>query len=350
MHGGDVYRNKVKYDFSVNVNPNGMPLEVQKTLIKAVSYAEKYPDINNEELINTTAKTLNISADRIIFGNGASELIMAVCNSLKPQKVMMTAPSFLGYEIAVKKTLQDSHIIYNYLEESSQYQLTEGILKQIEKEKPELLFLTNPNNPNGLLIDKKLLIEIINLCENLGITVLVDECFLPLTGQDKDRSLINKTNTYSKLIILRAFTKTFAMAGVRLGYAVCGSLATKKMLENQLPEWNLSIFAQIAGIEALNHTDYINESVQYIKKEKTYLIQNLTNLGLKVYPSDANYILFKSNTPELKDKLLEEGILIRDCSDYKGLDKGSYRIAIRNHQENIEFTNVIENIINTSLC
>ncbi len=335
MHGGDIYRNKVEYDFSVNTNPLGMPEAVKKELCDAVYDAEKYPDPVHEELINKTSRVIKVPGERIVYGNGASDLIMALIHAFDPKKIMITAPSFTGYKNAIQNALPDCNMVYYRLFEKDDFKINEDIAEAIKSEGPEMLFLTNPNNPNGRLIDKKVLGAVLDVCESLGIAVVIDECFMPLTGMEQERSLIYTIDKYKFLIVLRAFTKTFAMAGVRLGYAVFGSTKMADKVRKHLSEWNLSVFAQRAGIKALESTGYIDRSVNYIQREREFLIENLEQSGIKTYTSNANYILFKCSILDLKERLLERGMLIRDCLDYEGLGEGFFRIAVRMHEENI---------------
>lgn len=334
MHGGDIYRNNIQFDFSVNINPMGVPQEVQWVLTEAALHANKYPDIIHERLIMDTADIYSVAEDQIVYGNGASEIIMAICHGLQPKKAMLVAPGFLGYSNCLMGACPKCQIVYHYLQEDNDFQLHHNIVEQILVEKPQVLFLTNPNNPNGALIDKELLDDIIEAASTVNTTVIVDECFLPLTGHEKEMSLIYKLDKYSNVIILRAFTKTFAIPGVRVGYAICSKKAQADLLKKQLPEWNLSIFAQMAGAECLKHFDYIDEAVKLIRWERDFLQDELKKLSLKTFSSDANYILFKSKNYDLAKELLEYKIMIRDCSDYVGLDKGFYRIAVKQHNEN----------------
>lgn len=344
MHGGDIYRNNIHFDFSVNINPLGVPSEVQWVLTEAALHANKYPDIFHEQLAKDTAAIFDLLETEVVFGNGASELIMAICHTFTPKKAMLLAPSFSGYEHCIIGAAPDCNIIYYYLREEDDFAVKEDLLDKIKDEKPNILFLTTPNNPNGLLIEKTLLDEIISLCEKQGTVVVVDECFLTLTGKEKELSLAYNIRNYKNVIVLRAFTKTFAIPGVRIGYAICRhSLADA--IKMHLPEWNLSIFAQMAGAECLKHQDYISESVRIINDGRTDLSSGLKDLGFKVYPSDSNYILFKSDITDLKEKLLEFNILIRDCSDFKGLTKGFYRVAIKQHNENEGLLSAIESIV-----
>ncbi len=334
MHGGDIYRNSIQFDFSVNLNPLGVPPEVQWVLTEAGLHANKYPDLLHERLLAETSKIFSAPNDTIVYGNGASEIIMAICHGINPSKVMLTAPSFLGYSNCIKSALPKCKIIYNNLLEENDFAVYHNIIEQIVVEKPKLLFLTNPNNPNGLLVDKDLMEDIVNTCEKCGTILVVDECFLPLTGLDRQLSLAYSMKHRKSLIVLRAFTKTFAIPGVRVGYAICSKPSIAEAIRNHLPEWNISIFGQMAAAECLKHLEYVDEAAKIINDERKFLTDKLSGLGFKAYPSDANFILFKAKSEDLHLRLLEYSILIRDCSDYDGLGHGFYRIAIKLHNEN----------------
>ncbi len=346
MHGGDIYRNSIHFDFSVNINPLGVPSEVQWVLTEAALHANKYPDILHENLIEDTAKVFDCLNDAIVYGNGASELIMAICHAINPKKAMLVQPCFLGYEYGIKGAAPNCKLIYHNLIEENSFALKEDILDAIEQEKPNVLFLTNPNNPNGLLIEKDLMEKIIEACDNAGTTLVVDECFIALTNREKELSLAYNIRSYKSVIVLRAFTKSFAIPGVRIGYCICSKSTMAEKIKAHLPEWNLSIFAQMAGVECLKHLDFVEEAVELIQEERSFLTEDLTRLGFKVFPSDANYVLFKSSDHELAKKLLEYSILIRDCDDYNGLGKGFYRIAVKKHNENEGLLSALEDIVN----
>lgn len=346
MHGGDVYRNNIHFDFSVNLNPLGVPSEVQWVLTEAALHANKYPDILHEELIKSTSEIFDLLEDYIVYGNGASEIIMAICHNLMPKSAMLVSPCFLGYEHCILGAAPHCEIIYHRLKEEDDFTLNEDILDSIMENKPKLLFLTNPNNPNGKLIEADLLEKIVDCCEKAGTILVLDECFLPLTGREKELSLAYKIRSYKSVIVVRAFTKTFAIPGVRLGYAICSKKLYVEGIKNHLPEWNLSIFAQMAGAECLKHMDYIREAVELINEERAYLTKELKELGLKVFSSDANFIMLKAKQDDLMKKLLDYGILIRDCSDYEGLGHGFYRVAIKQHNENSGLVSALESTLN----
>lgn len=354
MHGGNIYGNRIEYDFSVNLNPSGPPDAVRDALVKALNHVEEYPDPEYRELRRALANYWRLAEEQLVLGNGASELIPGIIRALAPKTCMVTAPCYSGYETALKAAAPSCRIHRIFLREEDDFTLPENICQEIARVKPNLLILTNPNNPNGKRISANRLREIDGACRGAGTVLLMDECFLALSGGDVD-SLIHCIRSEAlpairigeeglpPTVVLRAFTKTFAIPGVRLGYAVCsGSLAAR--IRRELPEWNLSVFAQYAGLAALEPSGYMAASVEMIAQEREYLTAELKKLGLRVFPSDANYILFQSRDRELHRKLLDKGILIRDCRDYHGLTAGLYRAAVRTRRENTALLRCLRNI------
>lgn len=354
MHGGNIYGNEIEYDFSVNLNPLGPPDAVREALAEALNHVEEYPDPEYRELRRALANYRQLAEEQLVLGNGASELIPGIIRALAPKTCMLTAPCYSGYETALKAAAPSCRIHRIFLREEDDFTLPENICQEIARVKPDLLILTNPNNPNGKRISANRLREIAGACRTAGTVLLMDECFLALSGGDED-SLIHRIGEEGlpPTVVLRAFTKTFAIPGVRLGYAVCsGSLAAR--IQRELPEWNLSVFAQYAGLAALETaapetvppgtSGYMAASVEMIAQEREYLTAELKKLGLRVFPSDANYILFQSRDRELHRKLLDKGILIRDCRDYHGLTAGFYRAAVRTRRENTALLRCLRNI------
>lgn len=354
MHGGNIYGNEIEYDFSVNLNPLGPPDAVREALAAALNHVEEYPDPEYRELRRALANYRRLAEEQFVLGNGASELIPGIIRALAPKTCMVTAPCYSGYETALNAAAPSCRIHRIPLRAEDDFTLPENICQEIARVKPNLLILTNPNNPNGKRISANRLREIADACRTAGTVLLVDECFLALSGGDED-SLIHRIGEEGlpPTVVLRAFTKTFAIPGVRLGYAVCsGSLAAR--IQRELPEWNLSVFAQYAGLAALEAaapetvppgtSGYMAASVEMIAQEREYLTAELKKLGLRVFPSDANYILFQSRDRELHRKLLDKGILIRDCRDYHGLTAGFYRAAVRTRRENTALLRCLRNI------
>ena len=334
MHGGDIYRNidrsRISLDFSVNVNPLGLPEKVRRALHDAVEDSQRYPDLRVEELRRALGRMAGIDDEDILCGNGASELFMAVIHGLRPEKVLIPTPSFYGYERAAMAGMGE--VRYYTMEREQNFCLTESFLQELSAD-TGLLFLANPNNPVGNLIHAKLLEEILKICMERGIVVVLDECFMDFYDPHDSRSFLRRIYEFTNLIVVRAFTKIYAMPGVRLGYLACADRRLRDRILAQLPEWNVSAFAQRAGIAAAEETGYKEKTVRLIVEERAYLMEELQNIGMSVYPSDVNFLLFHS-PKDLWEGMLKRGILIRDCSDFRGLSKGFYRICVRQREDN----------------
>ena len=351
VHGGDKYgllgpaNFQIKIiDYSANTNPLGMPINVKKAAAEALEFSDSYPDpfcrkltlaIANRESKNAACK---IEKDWIVCGNGAADLIFRTIYGLDLKRVLIPAPTFSEYEDALSE--KNVEIEYYYLKEENNFQFQEDILDffngNIEydnEKKIDGIFLCNPNNPVGNLIDQNLLEKIVKKACDKNIFIFLDECFLELTGLCNERSLVGKLKDYDNLIIFKAFTKTYAMAGLRLGYLLTSNQSVADKIFNIGQPWSVSTPAQAAGIAAMTEDAYIEKSVEYIKNERIKLVQALENAGFKVYPGFANYIFFRGDK-EFIEEMKKSGILVRDCSNYKGLIDGYMRIAVRNEQEN----------------
>ena len=328
IHGGDIYRNRVNHDFSINVNPLGMPDAVKTVLYRAVEQCDVYPDREAEKLKNAVSGFLAVPKEYLLFGNGASELFMAVVHGINPQKTVIPVPSFYGYEYVAKAA--ESEILFYETKEENCFCVTEE-LTSVLTEDVELLFLTNPNNPNGGLVDKKLIKALLRHCKEKGIYVVLDESFIAFSGDGF--SMLSEIEEFDNLLLVGSFTKIFSIPGVRLGYLVCKNHQLHARIGRQLPEWNLSCFAQEAGCICAEQTEFIRQTEQYIAKERRFLEEGLREKGFVVFPSKTNFILFYSQEP-LYERLLEKGILIRDCSNFRGLRQGFYRIAVKSREEN----------------
>ena len=394
MHGGDVYRNNVKYDFSISVNPLGMPQAVKEAALAAVSDAEKYPDIRCESLRRTISDKFGCAPETVVCGNGASELISAflrmACQPYATNaanlmnaaastesggagivpRLLLLAPCFTGYEAAFRAVgeqfgaacdfsdYRDSLKFFPLLEKNNfsfTREMLPAFLEKLRTTKPAACIVTNPNNPNGKLVERAVLEEIASECEKTGTWLLIDECFMELTGKAGEYSFIPLLSRYKSVIVLRAFTKTFAIPGLRLGYCVTSCAETAAALRKQLPEWNVSAPAQAAGVAAVHEDAYLKEAVRLICEERQFLAMELKKLGFTVFPSDANFLLFRvdsrangadccSSEGSLFDALLEDGILIRDCRDFAGLGEGFYRIAVRKHADNVALVASLQQI------
>ena len=341
MHGGDIYDKEIDYDFSVSLNPLGPPKELMHALSKAGINAANYPDISSTRLRERLSEIIKCDQKYITMTAGASEAFMSIVHALRPEKGLVVSPSFYGYEHALRANDAD---IIRICEDQL---FEEGIPSGLKEYNADIIFIGNPNNPTGRMIEKDKLIEMIEAFEKAGSVTVIDECFLPLSDGDDESltDIINKSIT-DKLIIVRSFTKTFAIPGLRLGYMLCSSEDMNSRLRSNLPEWNISVPAQVAGLAVLDEEDcreWIYRSKEYILKEREYLREGLKRLGFEVIKSKAPFLLFKGREG-LKDELIKQGILIRDCSDFDGLMEGCYRTGIRKHEDNKAFLDILGKI------
>ena len=350
-HGGNIYDCLLDtktpiLDFSANINPMGLPEQIKQAVINSLTVCAHYPDPYCRELTAALSDHYHINREHIICGNGAADLITRFALAQKPKNALLLAPTFSEYEHAL--TLVDCTITYLNLQAETDFSLTTELFyeEMLSALTPNLdvLFLCNPNNPTGQVIPTNLLKKILNVCKQYHITLFLDECFLPFVTDNSTQSLLPECAAYSNLFLLRAFTKQYAMAGIRLGFGVCSNKILLQQMFHCGQPWSVSIPAQHAGIAALQCNDYWAQSLTLIDTERAFLIQELKKRNMNIIPSKANYILFYSSIP-LEQKLKEYNILIRNCENYRGLTKGYYRIAVRTHNENAILLHAIDRIL-----
>ena len=349
VHGGDIYRNNVTLDFSVNLNPEPAPEEIMTAALRGLELMHNYPDPLQEELRAAIGGMTGAAAEDVVCGCGASELMMATVHAVRPKKALITSPCYAGYGYALRAA--NAEVAEYMLKEEADFALDAGFADCITED-TDIVFIANPNNPNGRLIEPEVLERIKRKCAETGTVLVIDECFLQLTERYAE-----KPDTSDGAVHLRAFTKTFAIPGIRMGYMVCGDRKLTDAVRKHLPEWNISAIAERIGIAAakvISGTGYLEKSNAAIARERSYLEKGLRELGIKVYPSDTNYLLLRQEElgdrmPEsergldgkmpgsgswLYDRLLEKGILVRRCANYSGLDESYIRIAVRRHEDN----------------
>lgn len=329
LHGGDVYDGEIQLDFSANTNPYGTPQGVLDAITAALPRVHQYPDPYCRELVKTISEFESAPKDWILCGSGAAELIYSYCEALRPGRAMELAPTFSEYSLALERV--GCQVERYSLKKENYFSLTEDFLPALERSRPDVLFLCNPNNPTGQVIGLPLLEKILDVCEEQGTCLFVDECFLDLS--DDGVSLKSHLGEHPNLFILKAFTKSYGMAGVRLGYCLCAQGQLLEEMSHTVQPWNVSTLAQSAGVAALHERAFLQRTRALIPVERQWLQSQLEALGFWVCPSKANYLLFQGSQ-DLWEQLRKQGIAIRSCGNYHGLGTGWYRIAVRLHGEN----------------
>ncbi len=339
-HGGDIYGGGTVLDFSANTNPLGTPEGVCEAVRSALPDIHRYPDPYCRALREAIACDEGVPEEYILCGNGAADLIYAYADAVHPKRAAELAPTFAEYSLALARN--GGAMARCMLPEANDFAPDEGILAFLRETKPEVFFLCTPNNPTGRLVGSELLREILAVCDALGTRLFLDECFLDLT--DGGEGAKPYLAAHPNLFILKAFTKSHGMAGLRLGYGLSADASLLHAMSEAVPPWNVSSLAQAAGVAALRETEFLERTRALIRTERPFLAEGLTSLGCRVVPSDANFLLF-SAAPGLDRALREKGILIRNCENYFGLAPGWYRIAVRTHEENEALLRAIAEVL-----
>lgn len=354
-HGGDIYTNNVTMDYSANINPLGLPQGVKEAVYKAADECACYPDSQSMKLRKELSGFHGVPMEYIICGNGAADLIFQIVQALKPKNALLIAPSFLEYEQALKAS--SCNVVHFALREEYGFQLNEKELKNwLEKSGVDfqMLFLCNPNNPTGFGVNKEVMAEILEYCRDHGIFCVVDECFNEFLQEPEQFSVLDLIGCggYENVFLLKAFTKLYAMAGLRLGYGICSQKEVLDQMNLIRQPWSVSSIAQAAGEAALKERSYVEKTRQLISCEREYLKSALSDLGFQVFDSMANYIFFKDLRPKaltleklLYKQLLNRKVLIRSCSNYRGLDHTYYRICVKQRKENEAFLSILKSIV-----
>lgn len=364
FHGGNIYKifrekniDKI-LDYSSNINPYGLPENLKKEIFEKLFVLERYPDPDYIELREKIAEKNNLNIENIIVGNGATEIIFLFMKILSPKKVLIVSPTFGEYERAIKaSTLANDSLEINYFElkEAENFVLNIKNLETELENNYDLLILCNPNNPTGQFLKLKKLEEILKICEQKNTKLFVDEAFVEFVEDWENESIINSKENKENLFVIRAFTKFFAIPGLRLGYGICfNKNLLKKMLEKKEP-WSVNNIADLAGQTVLDDENYIQKTKEWIKDQKKYMYENLNKIkGLRAYKTEVNFILLKIednllekglDVKNLRKKMLEKGILIRDASNFIYLDKHYFRLAIKDKLNNKKVIESLSSIL-----
>lgn len=340
-HGGNTFAyDNIRLDFSVNLNPLGMPREIISAVRDSAETFDAYPDTECRELRKLAAEWEGIPEEYIVFGNGAADLIIRICLALKPKKAIVTAPAFSEYEKAV--TEAGGSVERFPLEESNGFLITEDYAGAVTPD-TDMVFLCTPNNPTGRLASVETIAAVLEACRKAGAVLVVDECFLSFTEGKSCKCLFDR---YQNIIVLKAFTKMFSMAGLRLGYMLCPDMDIVKAVFSTGQSWSVSTPAQVAGAAAMKLYDRPEKTREYLRQERPRVTEKMRKLGLKVYSSDANYLLFKDRE-DLWQSCLKEGILIRSCKNFHGLDGSFFRIGLKTPEKNDILLDTLEKIISS---
>jgi threonine-phosphate decarboxylase len=348
-HGGNIYRlaeelkmqERKIIDFSSSVNPLGVSKKIKAELRKHLKYLSNYPDPEALRLRKRLAQYHRINPDTIICGNGSIELIYLIAMALKLQKVLIPAPTFSEYEKACSMSCKSQVTNFELTRENNFDIDPDDFIKAIKG--CDMAFLCNPNNPTGRLMKRDNVRKISEAARELKCYLIVDEAFIDFCPDD---TVIKDTEDNLFLIVLRTMTHFYALPGLRMGYGVFPNNLITKMKEYK-ERWTVNNLSQRAAVIALKDKVYRKETLKLIEEEKKFLEKSFKNIGVGFYSSDANFYLLKvKDGNEICSQLMKDGILVRNCSNFKGLDSSYIRIAVKSHRENTilikELTSILQ--------
>lgn len=381
-HGGDIYGDAaVELDFSVNTNRLGMPQAVRDAVMASAAAWEQYPDALCRKLRRAAAAFYEadgtpIPEDWLVFGNGASDILYAVVSTIRPKQAILLAPGFSEYEQALR--MCGCEIRWLHLKDENGFSLESAreelyamlcdgsgdaskidsvptLSSKRENVWEKILILGNPNNPTGRAISATELERLAQVCRETHTWLMLDECFQWFLDTRREGSFVGNllNGVGDHVILLNALTKICSMAGLRLGYGIIPNAGLRERLEKFRQPWSVSAPAQAGGVAAFavlaapSKGNLLEWTVKSLQTERPRLAEKLEELGFIVYPSQTNYLLFRSpdeDSRDYKQGCLEHGILIRACENFEGLNRHYYRVAVRNRGENERLINILKEV------
>jgi threonine-phosphate decarboxylase len=336
-HGGNIYRAAEKagipakkvLDFSASINPLGTPATAIAAISRQMGLISHYPQPFAEDLSLHIGEHFKVNPDSVICGNGSNELIYLIPRCLKPTRVLVTAPTFSEYERACVAA-GAKKISRLPLKSEQNFDIDPDLFVR-KMTQCDMAFLCNPNNPTGRLLENRKVLKIADAARECGCYLIVDEAFIDFASSD---SVLARVKNNPRLIVIRSMTKFYALAGLRIGFGVVPEHLVAG-LEKYREPWTVNTLAQAAVRSVLSDRPYQEASIRNMEKEKQFLEKGLKRLGITWYPSSANFYLLHVPGAQAMIRTLEaKGILVRDCSDFHGLDNSYIRIAVRTRREN----------------
>ncbi|MHB8781060.1 MAG: threonine-phosphate decarboxylase CobD [Candidatus Geothermincolia bacterium] len=344
-HGADPYEASRRYgiaaadflDFSTNVNPLGPPAAALDAARQALARADRYPDPSSEALRRALSDFCGVPAERLCVGNGSTELIYHLMRELAPARVCVAGSHFSEYAAAARAC--GAELVTLAWEAEADFEPDKERL-QHAAETCDVLFLCNPGTPHGRLYTRARLMPALEACRRSGALFVTDESFLGFCPPEA-RSVATLLPELDRgnLAVLSTVTKLFALAGLRgPGYLACDE-GLRRRLESATPPWRVNVVAEAAAMAAMQDTGYRERTLLAIPAWRRELTAGLAGLpDIHIYPSEVNYLLLRLAEPRhgtaLVESLAHRGILVRDCSDFTGLDTRFVRVAVRPPDEN----------------
>lgn len=371
IHGGNIFQfaheQRIEpyevVDFSANINPLGPSQRGLDALNAQLRYISHYPDATNDDVLNAIADTYGMDKHQIIVGNGAAELLYAICRLPGYTGAFVPAPGFSEYKEALEASkIPVRDIFYRPREDDNgkpyfevPYLALETFAAELKGQDGRIIvFLGNPNNPDGTLLDKDHIRTVASMLKDANSLLIIDESFIDFVGndplQDNEHSMRSLVNEFDNIIVVHSFTKFYAVPGLRIGAAFTNETLITQ-LQQYIPSWSVNTLAQAYTKAALNDVDYIKRTKQELNEERAFMYNALDAIeGITVYPPSANFILFQVNQEGItanyiNEELKKYNMIVRNCDSYVGLTNHWVRIAIKDHDTNIKLVDKLTDIL-----
>lgn len=371
IHGGNIFQfaheQRIEpyevVDFSANINPLGPSQRGLDALNAQLRYISHYPDATNDDVLNAIADTYGMDKHQITVGNGAAELLYAICRLPGYTGAFVPAPGFSEYKEALEASkIPVRDIFYRPREDDNgkpyfevPYLALETFAAELKGQDGRIIvFLGNPNNPDGTLLDKDHIRTVASMLKDANSLLVIDESFIDFVGndplQDNEHSIRSLVNEFDNIIVVHSFTKFYAVPGLRIGAAFTNETLITQ-LQQYIPSWSVNTLAQAYTKAALNDVDYIKRTKQELNEERAFMYNALDAIeGITVYPPSANFMLFQVNQEGItanyiNEELKKYNMIVRNCDSYVGLTNHWVRIAIKDHDTNIKLVDKLTDIL-----
>lgn len=371
IHGGNIFKfaheQRIEphevIDFSANINPLGPSQRGLSALEAQLRYISHYPDATNDDVLNAIADTYGMNKNQIVVGNGAAELLYAICRLPGYTGAFVPAPGFSEYKEALEASgIPVRDIYYRPREDDNgkpyfevPYLALETFAAELKGQDGRIIvFLGNPNNPDGTLLDKNHIRTVASMLKDANSLLVIDESFIDFVGndtlQDNEYSMRSLVNEFDNIIVVHSFTKFYAVPGLRIGAAFSNSQIIDQ-LNTFIPTWSVNTLAQAYTESTLNDVEYVNRTKQILREEQHYMYNALDAItGITVYPPSANFILFHIEqegvtADSINEALKKHKMIVRNCDSYMGLNSQWVRVAIKDHDNNVRLVGTLTDIL-----
>lgn len=371
IHGGNIFQfaheQRIEpyevIDFSANINPLGPSQRGLSALEAQLRYISHYPDATNDDVLNAIADIYGMNKNQIVVGNGAAELLYAICRLPGYTGAFVPAPGFSEYKEALEASRIPVRDIYYRPREDDNgkpyfevpYLALETFAAELKGQDGRIIvFLGNPNNPDGTLLDKNHIRTLASMLKDANSLLVIDESFIDFVGndtlQDNEYSMRSLVNEFDNIIVVHSFTKFYAVPGLRIGAAFSNSQIIDK-LKKFIPTWSVNTLAQAYTESALNDVEYVKRTKQVLREEQYYMYNALDAIaGITVYPPSANFILFHIEqdgvtADSINEALKKHKMIVRNCDSYIGFNSQWVRIAIKDHDNNVRLVDALADIL-----